>query len=92
MKTTANKLTNKTVEIKRGIEDFINENYKATDIVYDETAAKGITLFKDSMELIYLYCLYVKEQSDMLDAINSNLQTISERTNIILDNISLEKI
>lgn len=92
MKTTANKLTNKTVEIKRGIEDFINENCKATDIVYDKTAAKGIKLIIDSMELIDLYCLYVKEQSDMLDAINSNLQTINERTNIILDNISLEKI
>lgn len=87
MRTTAKKLTDKTEEIKGDIKDFINENCKVTDIVYDESAAKSIKLIQDSMELIDLYCLYVKELSDTLDVINSRLQTICERRNIVLDKI-----
>lgn len=87
MRTTAKKLTDKTEEIKKDVINFINENNKVTDIVYDETAAISFKLIQDSMELIDLYCLYVKELSDTLDVINSRLQTICERRNIVLDKI-----
>lgn len=83
---TTNTLESKAKEVKRNIEDFVNKNYKATDIIHDETAAKCIGLFGEAIRVIELYRLCTKAQGNVINDLHGALKTLCGETERVLDN------
>lgn len=79
-------LESKANEIKRNIEDFVDKNYKATDIIHDETAAKCVELFRDAIRVIELYRFCTKAQGNVVDDLHGALKTLCSETERVLDN------
>ena len=83
---TTNTLESKAKEVKRDIEDFVNKNYKATDIIHDKTAAKCIELFREAIQVIELYRFCTKAQGNVVNDLHKALKTICSETERVLDN------
>lgn len=83
---TTNTLESKANEVKRNIKDFVDKNYKTTDIMCDETVEKCIELFREAIQVIELYRSCTKAQGDIIDELHKALKTLCSETEKVLDN------